>query len=231
MSGRVAFGSNNTGAYKCSMHSFSCDVVHVVQANGFAFCDVHSFEGRFSGRVVETKFCAHNSKVFNFSLKDSFGASSFGMFSVGEGAKNIDVYEFHVDARNFSGGGAHLFQMQYGDSCSFRRGEIFAPSLTSAAIVFYADGSKSVRNCILSELVVTYGSRVCILFSDGLVPPVLNRVESCKFIGSWSSDYISAAFNGGASNVLVNNKFNMPFVAAGSSIQGNVVVNNWLLGE
>lgn len=223
--GRVAVGSNNTGAYRCKFHDFTCDVTHVVQANGFAYCEIYGFSANFKGRVVEAKFCSHNSIIRDFSAFDKIGSGSAGMFSIGEGAKALLITRFHVSAINYSGPNVHVFQIQYGADCEFHQGLVIAPLVSSAAVNFYSSKYKAPRHNKIRGVSLFHGSRISILFSGDGYCPDSNVVEDCVFHTTARSG-MAIALNCGVNNRFERNRFSSGVLRLSRAAVNNFIVNN-----
>lgn len=222
--GRVAMGNNNPGMYNCHFRDITGDVQHIIQANGFVRSSLVGFTGTFVDRVVETKFCAHDSYVKNvIATAPTLFTGGLGMFSFGEFCRNITVSDFLVMAPLRSGG--QIVQAQPGKNCKVLNGKVFAPSAVNAVVVFFADASVALENVEVDGVEFHTGAGTAVQFSSGT-----NEAKNCNvrrskfFTTSAAVTPIAAAFLGGQGNTVEDCWFEKGEVAiSGATAIGNRV--------
>jgi hypothetical protein len=219
-----ACGSVNAGMYNCHFNNIAGDVGNVVIVNGFAHCSFRGFRGTCKDRVVETKFCAHDSIIGDIASTSGWPVRGIGMFSIGEGCRNIDVSDVSIVATAWSGG--HLFQLQASENCSFRKISIIARSANNTAIQFYSDDLMPMSRIDLDEIFVEHGGMASIVFADGLFGATRCTVRNSIFVGpSCQPSAIAVAFNGGTFNRVENCQFSAGEILFSGAAEANEVVN------
>jgi hypothetical protein len=227
MIGRVAMGNNNPGMYDCHFRDITGDVTHIVQANGFVRSSLDGFRGTFNQRLVEAKFCAHDSYVKNIiAAAPDAAAEGVGMISIGEYCRNITVSDFLVLAPLWGTTSGHVLQLQPGKDCRILNGKVFANGSVNAAVNFYGDLNVALDNIVVDGVEIHTASRVCVQFSDSTYGPKNCNVRRSKFFSSYSGGLtkLAVAFNNGQGNVVEDCWFEQGAVDfAGASANGNRV--------
>lgn len=229
--GFTAFGNNCAAMYRSRLSNFTGDVSTPVMANSLAHSVIDGFRGRFSGsRLVEVKYGHHDGAIRNFVVEnggEGTAQAGDGLFSVGEYCRDLVVEDFRVNAPRWRGG--HLFQLQPGKNCVFRRGRVFAPLATFNAVWFYSDGLRSITGSGLESVEVTHGSEAHVVFSAGAHEPNGCFVRDCSFVTRATGPATAVAFLGGQDNEVTGNEFNRGGLSfSGDSARGNLVEGNRL---
>jgi hypothetical protein len=226
--GRTLFGSVSPGAYRCKMLNCTGDCVSLIMANGLAYCEIRGINASFVERVGEFKFCSHDSRIMEVVARSNSAsppqASAIGLWSVGEGARNLTIASFDIQAPLWSAG--HLFQIQACKQIFFKDGRIAAPASTDQAILFYTDDYSGVEGVNLTNITIIHSARTTIRFQgNGSKTPVNNTVDHLySFTHSKALPNYAVRFEGGERNTVSSSQFNEGGVFGVSAASQNSLV-------
>lgn len=234
------------GMYNWKISNITGELRIVVGGNGCAWGEWDGYEGTFTERLCEVKFCSHNSvfkNIIGTCIAPAEGVSG-SMVSFGEQIRDCELTNFRIDAPTWNKN--HIVTMIQARRCRAANGQIFAPDVgtdsTGYAPILFGFGKFGPEQCRVDNVELFHNATVHVAFQrvgvdaePGEVAAKGCTVSNVNSISRQASVAYAVRFNGGEGNEVLNSRFNnggQAFFtpATGNSIRDSVFGSSTVFG-
>lgn len=204
---------NAVGMYECHIRNIRGNLRIVTGGNGYAWSSWDGFEGTFTERVCEVKFCSHNSVIRNIKAACLDHQDGGSIIAFGEQIRDVVLENFEIWAPTWDDTTSNLVTILQSRRCIVRNGLIFAPAFSdsnAATAVAFLAGEIPAEKAIVENVDITFGGNNCVYFGgpgttqQPLVSPKECEVRECRFTSRFATAAYAVSFVGGTGNRVID---------------------------